>query len=195
MMSGYEVFKIFVPIKQHFNSKKYNFYEKRGYIGNLQKRYKSENQRRTFELLGKAKHNKATVFRFFVSQLQEDPRAGIESMLGVEADNNYRRWLARISSMDYVFTESVKVMHLADKSWKEYLIDGDIPLIIPMMDSGQVSKETVLILDGIFGMFDKWDKNIVTEDRILQLNNYRDFLDINITRYRQIFKGITWVDK
>ena len=175
-------------MKLHFNSN-YNFYQQRGLVKNLKQTYVHA-QRYQFEKLGVKKHNKQTVFRFLVAQFQHNPQVKIQDVVGLEGDKISREWNSRIAAMDYTFDEQTKMLLRSGLSWKQLTVNGEIPLIMRMMDAGDVTKETVLILDTLLGFSKRWESNIITDEYKRRMNNYQDFININRELYIEKFNTL-----
>lgn len=112
-------------------------------------------------------------------------------MYGLEADKAFLSYNSRIAAMDYKFVEAIKMLHNMEYSWKEILLIGEIPLISRMVSCGDITKETILILDTLFNIFDKWEKNVITDDIIFRMRNYSKFVNINKELYTELFKDNT----
>ena len=188
MISGYDVFRIYQPLKYHFNGK-YDFFKFKGKCPNVNAAvYKKRSDRVYFEMVGE-KRTKQETFRFFVSNIANNRWINITDLHGMEADHVHKQWTARRLAMDYNFKDNVTNIDRLGRSWKEVLIgDSMIPPILGMYQQELVTPETIIILDVLFGMFSKWKPNLIVDDQLSSLRNYSCFLDIDKEEYKDRFK-------
>jgi hypothetical protein len=178
-----------MPLKAHFNTPSYNFIEYNGRMpGANPTVYKKRNDRYYFEKLG-AQKTKQEALRFMVHNFTVNKSIGVQDLLSLDADHIHRTWTARHRAMDYNFVEDIRNIRQMNKTWKEILIgDQQIPPILSMYQQEMITTETIIILNELFKMFGKWTPNIITDDEVTKLRNYRDFLIIDHYHFKILFQ-------
>lgn len=200
-MTGFEAYKIYVAIKQHFNpANKYNYVQFKGNLKPLNvDKYEERNDRFYFELLGKKK--KQDIIQFLVAFiLDNDSEDWIGDMDHSTSEDSYLNWKKRMESLTYLFTEDIKEVN-------EFLIargyrfdrlfeveDGQHPLIFRFTQQKMINVETYIIMNQLLHFTVKFKKEI--KDPYIfpavqyKYDRYADFLSFDMKKYGDIMKGV-----
>ena len=114
-------------------------------------------------------------------------------------ENRYTAWKKRTQSLSYLFKEETESIFADNDFDAMFSMDGSRhPQILKEHLSGRVSLETMVILDGILGYKNKWDKSLtdpVWETVSMKMKKYSPFLNIDVPRYKNILKKVVLGDK
>jgi hypothetical protein len=192
-MTPFECYKTYIAIKNHFTKDTYDYHK---YLGktkvNLQSYYKRKD-RYWFEKLSRNKNDKEIV-NFFVSNFVSSKNTQslwIGDIIKT-GEEKYKNWDKKIQSLSYSFKEEIKNVFTSDNFDSMFLIKhNNHPKIIKEYFKGNVSIETLIILDKILNYKKKFDKTIkdpIWEMTSILMNKYAPFLNINIFQFKKILK-------
>lgn len=192
-MTPFECYKTYIAIKNHFTKDTYDYHK---YLGKsrvtLQSFYKRKD-RFWFEKLSRNKSDEE-ILRFFVSNFVASKNS--QSLwIGDIIKNGegvYRGWEKKIQSLSYKFKEEVDTIFSSSNFDEMFLIKNNShPKILKEYLKGNISIETLIILDKILDYKKNFDKNL--NDPVWELTSnlikkYAPFLNINIFQYKKILK-------
>ena len=148
-----------------------------------------------FEKLARNKSDKE-VIEFFVSNFIDctDPaKLWIGEMIR-EGEDRYMSWKKRTQSLSYLFKEETDKVFGDNNFDSMFALDGSRhPQILKEYLRGNVSIETMVILNLILGYKTNWDKQLtdpVWESVSLKIRKYTPFLNIDVFRYKKILKEV-----
>jgi hypothetical protein len=118
----------------------------------------------------------------------------IGDISGIEGEENYKRWQKRNQSLTYRFEQDIIGLLTATQSPNEMLVveDGQYPLLLKEMTQGNISIETVCILNDIMNFLPMWSKKI-TDDVIWptykrKIEKYTPFIVYDKEKFKAILK-------
>ena len=191
--TAFEVYRIYMGLKLHFTSKKYDFFE---YGGRTRVSFEKFQQRRNiipfFERL-KFKYKPQQLVEYFTSNFILGKTDIF--LIGQTGDDVYTEWKRRIQAMTYVFEEDVgkllsKVNHF-DQLFK--IMDGRDPIILKSYYQSDITIETFVIMEMLLGFFEQFDSeltdDIVWPDKKLLCSKYSKFFNMDTEKYLKILKN------
>lgn len=186
-MTGYEAYKLYVALKNHFNSDTYDYFR---YGGKTRANVKSFEMRHDKYFFNKLAKHKDTE-RFVLANIVEDnPNVWVGDLANEQqAESNYKTWLKRQESLSYVFTNDLD--NLSPSYNDNLVVEGsNHPLLLKLLMQKKVSLETIVILNDLCGFFRHWNKKI-EEDVIWPMvykkcKKYRPFLKFEKDKLKQI---------
>jgi len=186
-MTGYEAYKLYVALKNHFNSDTYDYFRYGGKTRANAKSFEMRHDKYFFNKLAKHKDTE----RFVLANIVEDnPNVWVGDLANEQqAENNYKTWLKRQESLSYVFTNDLD--NLSPSYNDNLVVEGsNHPLLLKLLMQKKVSLETIVILNDLCGFFRHWNKKI-EEDVIWPMvykkcKKYRPFLKFDKDKLKQI---------
>lgn len=186
-MTGYEAYKMYVALKNHFNSDTYDYFR---YGGKTRANVKSFEMRHDKYFFNKLAKHKDTE-RFVLANIVEDnPNVWVGDLANEQqAELNYKTWLKRQESLSYVFTNDLD--NLSPAYNDNLVVEGsNHPLLLKLLIQKKVSLETLVVLNDLCGFFRHWNKKI-EEDVIWPMvykkcKKYRPFLKFDKDKLKQI---------
>ena len=201
-MTGFEAYKLYVSLKQHFSiHNDYNFVKYNGKTKLNGCAYESRNDKYFFEAVGNKQ--KKDLLQYFVANFayHGSDEVWIGDLYSKASEDVYFNWKKRVQSLSYIFEEDLKEVN-------DFLIvrglefdrlfdveDGEHPIIFRFVQQKMIEVESYIIMDKILNFSKRIGKNI-TDSLIFPTEQYRydryaEFLNLNNTeRYRDIMKGV-----
>ena len=110
-----------------------------------------------------------------------------------EGEGRYQDWQKKVQSLSYVFREEIDSLFDDKKVDDVFDCSKGHPPILKSYLGGDISIETMVICDRVFGYvkdFDKRLKDPVWETVSRKIKKYSPFLNIDIFRYKKILKEV-----
>lgn len=199
-MDDFEAFKIYVAMKSHFQGD-YDYKQYRGKTNLKESAFHKRSDRSTFQELSRRftkKELEEYLLATYLNLNSEYMWTG--NLLDDDTLESYKQWKRRVQSMSYNFKKDVHI--IVDKAVEKDLrfdnifksLNNEYPLIMKMENIGEICLETFVILNKLFNVLDGQSKYI--RDSIFfpmykkKIDNYGQFLDINIEYYKTMFRKI-----
>lgn len=188
-MNGFEVYKIYLSLKLHFSKDNYNFFlfngKSRASLASFEKR----NDKYFFKKLA-LKYDANTIIEFFVSHFIHDDKFWIGN-ISLQNSKIYSEWKNKIQSLSFKFSNEVEeLVNLEPNFDKIFETNGGHPLLLKQYFSGQLSLESLVILNKVLNFVPVFDKQIkdpvVWPDLKRKVLKYEPFLSIDTPKYKKI---------
>jgi len=194
-MMPFDAYKQYLSLKNHFTKDKYDYHKYCGKSRATVQSFYKRKDRFWFEKLARNKSDQE-VIEFFVSNFitcADPSKLWIGEMIR-EGDGRYTAWKKRTQSLSYIFKEEIETVFADGNFDSMFARDGSRhPEILKAYLRGDVSIETMVILDRILGYRQDFDKHLsdpVWETVSLRIKKYSSFLHIDVFRYKKILKEI-----
>ena len=201
-MTGFESYKLYLAIWQHFSlSRDYNYFKYKGKLGNITgKAYENRSDKYFFEALGA--RNKGDLLQYYVANFAHHGSEvqWIGDLHSKESEDVYVQWQKRVQSLTYIFEEDLKEVNeflIARGLEFDRLFDveeDEHPLIFRFVQQRMIEVESYIIMDKILG-FSKQIAKKIKESYIFPSEQYRydryaEFLNLESDKYTNIMKEI-----
>ena len=180
-------------MKQHFTKDSYDYLKYCGRIKASPAAFNKRKDRYFFERMSRQKNDKE-IEQFFVANFAscDDPQRLYMADIVKNGEKTFTAWQKRNQSLTYIFKNEVEDL-FGDENFDEmFHIDGSRhPKILKEFLRGNVSIETLIILEKILGYKSRFDKKLadpVWELISYRINKYAPFLNIDVFRYKKILK-------
>ena len=193
-VTGLEAYQLYSALKLHFTTS-YDYVRYSGKVNSATVKSFEINKGKYFFYKLSRKYNKDELFGFYVSNFLENPKIWVGNLLSEDCDSTYKLWLRVQQSLSYIFEQDVsKVLDMVDKP-DELLrvVDGDYPLLYTLHKQGDVSLETIIIMNDIMNFIPMWSKK-VTDDLIFPefirlCDKYKPFIHYDKVKMLGILKS------
>lgn len=192
-MTPFDCYKLYLSLKNHFTKNNYDYHKYCGKTrASLESFYKRKD-RFFYEKLSRQKSDKE-IENFFVSNFVScsDPQSLWIGEIQKQGETKYKEWSKKIQSLSYLFKEEIESLFNKENFDEMFKIENNRhPKILKEHLMGNVSLETMLILDKILGFRNNFDKKLddpVWELTSMRLKKYSSFLNIDVFRYKKILK-------
>ena len=193
-MTPFETYQAYLGMKSHFTNPKYDFIK---YGGKSRATITSFNKRKDkywFEKTSR-KYTDQEVIDFLLSNFVNatNPQNLWIGEIINSGERTYAEWKMRQQSLTYMFTEQSENLLSENDLEKLFNCSKGHPIVLKKYLGGEISLETLSILEKVFsfkGKFDKKLKDPVWETVSMKLKKYLPFLNINVFQFKKILRDI-----
>lgn len=185
-MTPFEVFKEYLALKQHFNSKTYDYIIYNGKVSAKKETFDKRKDRFFFEKLSKHDDPKS----FLLANFLDNPKGWIRELSYAEsAKRIYDSWLKKNQALIYTITNDLDKF---DEEFNENfkIPDHGHPKIIKLYLGKIICFETLVIMSDLVGCLKHWEKNmpndLIIEDIIFKIRKYLPFIYYDKEKLRNI---------
>ena len=181
-------------MKNHFTKDNYDYIKYRGKTRATQQAFYKRKDRFWFEKFARQKSDKE-VEDFFVANFTScsDPESMWIGEMIKEGEGRYQDWQKKVQSLSYIFKEESENLFVDNKVDDAFNCSKGHPIVLKKYLGGNLSLESLVIYDIIFGYsknFDKKLKDPVWETVSRRVRKYSPFLNIDVSRYKNILKEV-----
>ena len=193
-VTPFETYQAYLGMKSHFTNPKYDFIK---YGGKSRATMTSFNKRKDkywFEKTSR-KYSDQEVIDFLLSNFVNatNPQNLWIGEIINSGERTYAEWKMRQQSLTYMFKEQSENLLSENDLEKVFNCSKGHPLVLKKYLGGEISLETLSILEKIFSFqknFDKKLKDPVWETVSMKLKKYLPFLNINVFQFKKILREI-----
>ena len=191
-VTPFECYKTYVAMKQHFTKDKYDYFKYGGKSRASATSFNNRKDRYFFERMSRKKSDEQIV-QYFISNFisTEDPSKVWIGEIIKNGETNFQDWQKRNQSLAYIFGDEIERVFKGSSFDSYFDGNGQHPKILKEYLKGEISIETLVILDKILGYVERFDKKILDPiwDAVsLKIKKYKPFLNIDVPRYKKILK-------
>ena len=193
-VTPFETYQTYLSMKSHFTNPKYDFFKYGGKSRATMAAFNKRKDKYWFEKTSR-KYSDQEVIDFLLSNFVNatNPQNLWIGEIINSGETTYTQWKMRQQSLTYMFTEqSEKLLSENDLS-KVFNCSKGHPLLLKKYLGGEISLETLSIMERIFSFkedFDKKLKDPVWETVSLKLKKYLPFLNINVFQFKKTLREI-----
>lgn len=190
-MTGFEVFRMYLALKQHFTKDSYDYVKYRGKVSASEKSFEQRRDRYFFKKLA-TKYDEREILNYFVANFLYDSKGYIQSFSG----DIYTQWKIYQESFTYKFKQDVNFLledigAPYDQRFERLFAvrKGEHPTIIRHYFSQEIALETLVVLNKCLGYVDQFDKVLtdpIWKDTRLKILKYQPFLNIDCRKYKSV---------
>ena len=193
-VTPFETYQAYLGMKSHFTNPKYDFVK---YGGKSRATMTSFNKRKDkywFEKTSR-KYSDQEVIDFLLSNFVNatNPQNLWIGEIINSGERTYAEWKMRQQSLTYMFTEQSENLLSENDLETVFNCSKGHPIVLKKYLGGEISLETLSILERVFsfkGKFDKKLKDPVWETVSMKLKKYLPFLNINVFQFKKILRDI-----
>jgi hypothetical protein len=194
-VDGYKAWKLYMAVKLHFTTNKYNVFNNRGHVKGARETFYSRNDRFIFERLSRKFATEQEIIQYYVANFAYGN--GSVVYVDSESDANLVKWNKRKQSVSQVFENDLHflVLHLEkERMTKEDLFrfnGSNPPVILKLFLGDFVTIETMVILDKFTGYLANWELkiNLLFEDEWRRIEKCKGFIKFDSERLLQVYEN------
>ena len=189
-MTGFEVYKMYLALKQHFTKEKYNYHKYRGKVRASEDAFEQRHDRYFFKKLA-TKYSNQELVDYFVANFVFDPKGYIKSF----NDDVYRNWKVNQESFSYKFKEDVcLLLDEYDYPYQDYfdrvfsIKHGKHPKLLKSYLAGEVSLETLVVFETCLGFVKDFDRVLtdpIWKEVRMKIIKYQPFISLDCNVYKE----------
>lgn len=194
-MTEFEVYKMYLALKLHFTTEKYDVIEQRGKVRASRQAFAKRKDLFSIKKVSKT-YSDEEIANFLVANFTSGDRWG--GIFDSEAGERYMEWKKRMESLPYIFERDLDSLLLElekDRLTFDYAFKierNNHPYIIKCFLRKVISLETLVILDKLYPYLVKFDAgvddNIMWPDISRMIRKYKPFLKFDKAKYDAIFR-------
>ena len=193
-VTPFETYQTYLSMKNHFTNRKYDFFT---YGGKSRATMISFNKRKDkywFEKTSR-KYSDQEITDFLLANFvtADTPQNLWIGEIINSGEKTYADWMKRQQSLTYLFKEQSTEL-LSEKKLEEvFNCSKGHPIVLKKYLGGEISLETLTILEKIFSFVKNLDtklKDPVRESDSLKIRKYLPFLNINVFNYKKILRDL-----
>jgi len=198
MYGGFDEFKTYLAVKNHFTSD-YDYFKYGGRVTAKLESFTKRSDRYFFHKLSK-RYNERDILDYFVSNFAVDSHKWIGSVINNEGAENFTKFRKYKDGFDYHFrNDCVAIRNDLDSRSILFndgfnVVSGQHPRILRLLLRKKIHLQTAIILDTTLSFSKVWDKEItekVVWPKIKHtLNKLRPFVMYNETQVKLIMKEV-----
>ena len=193
-VTPFETYRTYLSMKSHFTNPKYDFFK---YGGKSRATITAFNKRKDkywFEKTSR-KYTDQEVVDFLLSNFVNatNPQNLWIGEIINSGERTYAEWKMRQQSLTYMFKEQSENLLSENDLSKVFSCSKGHPLLLKKYLGGEVSLETLSIMEKIFSFQKNFDKKLtdpVWETVSMKLKKYLPFLNINVFQFKKILRDI-----
>jgi hypothetical protein len=192
-MNGFDTYKTYLALKQHFRSKSYDFFKYNGKVRASATSYEVRKDKYFFEKASK-KFKHEEFIDYVVANITRNSDTWIGNMMDEKSSTNYKKWQKVTESMTYTFKEDVGVINEYEENFNDVfkMKDGQHPVLFRLHLRGKISLETMVILDDLVNYSENWYKykDILLNEFVDMMRKYKPFLHNRLQVDKKKYKRI-----
>lgn len=189
---GFEAYKTYLAVKQHFTSNSYDFTKYHGKVNAKLETFLKRKDKFFFRKIEKT-YEPEELVKFYVSNFILNNNNWHGNLTNGEARENYEAWKERLSNIDNAFVEDLKkcknfckIRNLMPNDLVR-VVDGQHPYLLKMHLKEDINIETLMMLDSVLNFMSHWKtelNDIVFEEFEKKYRKYQPFVKFNTTQCR-----------
>ena len=193
-VTPFETYRTYLSMKSHFTNPKFDFFK---YGGKSRATITAFNKRKDkywFEKTSR-KYSDQQVLDFLLSNfvIADNPQNLWIGEIINSGERNYADWMRRKQSLTYLFKEQSGKLLSENELQTVFDCSKGHPVILKKYLGGEISLETLTILEKVFSFVKDFDKKLtdpVWETVSLKIRKYIPFININVYNYKKILKEV-----
>ena len=181
----YEAYVKYLALKSHFSDKNYDFFKYNGKVKAWRTTFEQRKDKYFFYKLSKKKDP----IEYLVANFIGSNDFYIGNIRADESDQIYMDYKKRKESLSYIFKSDLSKMK---ENFNDNIVvpDNEHPYLLRLYMRGDISLETLTLINKCVNIFDYWDKelkdDIMWPDIKLKAVKYDPFMSVDINKYREI---------
>jgi len=186
IMDGFDAYKTYVALKNHFTSKTYDFFKYNGRTRASLQSFEKRHDKYFFAKLSKQKN----IIDFLVANIAYGGDVWVGDVINnTEAEKHYLRFLKIKESISYIFKQDLQKFDSPFLS-NFVVLDGQHPKALQLLLEKQINIETLIIINELSSFMKIWNRKI--EDTVvwptiyLKCKKLRPFLAFDNDKMKNI---------
>lgn len=192
--TGFAAFALYNAMKTHFTSTSYDFFKYNGKTNVTKETFLKRKDKYSFYKLSR-KYSLEELRNFYLANFIYGDSTWVGEMTGPEGEVAYKKWQKTNQSLTYVFENDI--LGLVGNDTPDAMLkvsDGQHPVLLTEVMSGNISVETLAIMNDIMNFFPMWTKKI-NDDIIwpnwrLKVEKYTPFIHYDKVKFKNILREV-----
>ena len=194
IVTPFETYQTYLSMKSHFTNKRYDFFKYGGMSRATMSSFNKRKDKYWFEKTSR-KFSDQEVVDFLLSNFvsTDNPQNLWIGEIINSGERKYAEWMKRKQSLTYLFKEQSKELLSENDLETVFNCSKGHPLVLKRYLGGEISLETLTILEKVFSFRKEFDKKLqdpVWETVSLKIKKYIPFININTFSYKKILREL-----
>ena len=176
-MTPFHVYRLYLAVKFHFTSEKYDIFETRGAVKCTEEGFRKVRGKGRFDVLAKyvLKEPKDAV-QFFVANAVYDTNIYDQE----ESVAAWTQWNKNKQMMTQLVLDDIHALRSLTPNLRD-AFSGEFPMAIKMMNRKELNIESIAVLDRFlhFTSQDSWTKNLIHPKLHVKIKKLQRFIKVN----------------
>ena len=166
IMDGFDTYKTYVALKNHFTSKTYDYFKYNGRSKASRKSFENRNDKYFFSKLSKHKN----LIDFLVANIAYNNTLWVGDVINnVEAEKCYKEYAKVKESLSYFFKQDI--YKIKSPFSDNFVVEnGQHPSAFKLFLQNEIRIETLIILNDFYPYMNKWNRKI--EEKVVWSSVY-----------------------
>jgi hypothetical protein len=187
--TGFAAYAMWNALRLHFTTD-YDYVKYNGKTNVTKTNFANRKDKYQFYKISR-KYNLDEMKDFYVSNMLVKDLQWVGDVTGQDGEENYKMWQKRNQALTYNFESDI--IHLFESSGNCLYVDnGNYPYLLNELMHGDVSLETVCIMDDIMNFLPMWKKKILDDivwpEWYKRISKYKPFVHYNKVKFKNILK-------
>lgn len=198
-LHGFDVYRTYLAMKQHFSKPSFDFFKYDGRVNAKEATYQQRNDFYFFETLAR-KLDAVEIQEYLLASFVCSDKPGKVWIGDIKRNGkeNWIKWQKQMQALSYNFdreTDAIKtLLDESDATFNDLFTcsGGSHPQLLRLYIKGQVSLETLMILDMVLGFMLQWDNKLTDPlwtTVSLKIKKYKPFVSIPVSKFRENLKS------
>lgn len=190
--TGFVAYALWNALKLHFTSDSYDYFKYNGKTNVSKQTFTTNKSKYHFYKLSR-KYNLEELKDFYVANFIQGKGDWVGDLLQ-DGDENYTKWQKTQQSLTYTFENDIIVLLDKVENPNDLLVvrSNEFPKLMQYTTQGDVTLETLIILNDLMNFFPMWEKEIYDDIVWPNFKNkcvkYKPFLHYDKEKFKQILK-------
>ena len=190
--TGFAAYALWNALKLHFTSVSYDYFRYNGKTNVSKQTFTTNKSKYQFYKLSR-KYNLEELKNFYIANFIQGKGDWVGDLLQ-DGDENYTKWQKTQQSLTYTFENDIIVLLDKVENPNDLLVvrSNEFPKLMQYTTQGDVTLETLIILNDLMNFFPMWEKEIYDDIVWPNFKNkcvkYKPFLHYDKEKFKQILK-------
>ena len=196
-LAGFDVYRSYLAMKQHFSKPSFDFFKYEGRVNVKEATYQKRNDFYFFETLAR-KLDAVEIQEYLLASFvcSDNPGKVWIGDIKRNGKENWMHWQKQMQSLSYNFdTDTTAIQNYLERSGGTFndlfsTNDGH-PALLRLYIRGEVSLESLMILDMVLGFMLSWDSKMTDplwNAVSLKIKKYKPFVSIPVSKFKERLK-------
>jgi hypothetical protein len=181
-MDGFKAYKYYMALKLHFTDPRFNVFVNRGRVRGTRDKFMARNDRMIFEKLARQFDSEKEYIQYIAASLMYGHSQVVYEPSDAMA--NYKEFLRRRQSITKIFTDDLA--KIIDTGAQYNFSGQDVPDLLQLLMSKQITLETMVILNDLDAIVDKMKQNnqivLLLGDELTRIEKSKGFIKYDSAR-------------
>lgn len=192
--TGFAAFALYNAMKTHFTSSSYDFFKYNGKTNVSKETFLKRKDKYSFYKLSR-RYSLEELRNFYLANFIYGESTWVGEMTGPDGEVVYKKWQKTNQSLTYVFENDI--LGLVGNDTPDAMLkvnDGQHPVLLREVMSGNITVETLAIMNDIMNFFPMWnrkiDDDIIWPNWRLKVEKYTPFIHYEKVKFKNILKEV-----